>query len=543
MVYPETSSTPSGIFIQENIILKYLNELINDASECQHILVRNRYSETHVKLVELHRHEIQILEWNRDFLREKVKALKEASSKALKNEESEVPCEEHFDEDNINHLQREYLLMQMRLAEFQEMEIPDDEEKQIQFVIDREQIYNQVEDLEAKLIEARSELLARISLSRVLPQTIQSTKVDVPKNSSILSLIKEFTRCLEGSSASLDVQGYNLKSTKVLSSIELEHFWPWYEKFWTATRGADVRNKLICTLREFPDVFEARFSKEISAVITELEGDVGWKFPELNGASSMFQETILMISDLDSLHVDAASVKGDVESSTDKRVASCEARLSALGKWKVPWTLPLGLEYPTDRMRHQFRTLENALKSKLVESERHWENFFAEKIKSLIDMRNELEALVEMLDVEANAVELAAVEERRQKREIERQRKEADRLERERQRQLRERQAQEEKRRLQEEERLTNELFKNAAKNHSANYFGGSGDLRMCPQCQAGPVENRYCNDLSTHNRPETSWKGIPVEKHNRPNACPNCGYFSGNWHDWRYWDGIFGPH
>ena len=68
---------------------------------------------------------------------------------------------------------------------------------------------------------------------------------------------------------------------------------------------------------------------------------------------------------------------------------------------------------------------------------------------------------------------------------------------------------------------------------------GGQGnaydnnELRMCRRCRAGPVENRCCNDLASHNGEDGG--GI--------NCCRSCGWFSPNYTDWLLWDGVMGPH
>jgi hypothetical protein len=56
---------------------------------------------------------------------------------------------------------------------------------------------------------------------------------------------------------------------------------------------------------------------------------------------------------------------------------------------------------------------------------------------------------------------------------------------------------------------------------------------RMCRQCQYGPVENPFCDDLQCHHG-DTMQEGQPMVK----NSCPRCGWFDAEWSQWLPWDG-----
>lgn len=56
---------------------------------------------------------------------------------------------------------------------------------------------------------------------------------------------------------------------------------------------------------------------------------------------------------------------------------------------------------------------------------------------------------------------------------------------------------------------------------------------RMCRQCNYGPVENIWCDDLQCHH-------GDVMQENQRTvnNACPKCGWFTESWNSWLPWDG-----
>jgi len=236
-----------------------------------------------------------------------------------------------------------------------------------------------------------------------------------------------------------------------------------------------------------------------------------------------------------------SSLSSPVTTTPEERTTDlneCRARLEAIGKRETEWRLPLGLEYPTPSMEQQLEILRNTLELRLVDSQRHWERECAVMEEQLVAEINELEDTIQNLISEANSAESTAaqerarLQERRRQRVLERQRQEARRREEERRRQEQMRRAQEEARALHErQEAQTNRAFAAArGGRNQASAFGGSGDLRMCRRCKAGPFENKACADLRSHND-------------HRANHCPNCGWHDPNWHNWPYFDGIHGPH
>jgi hypothetical protein len=217
----------------------------------------------------------------------------------------------------------------------------------------------------------------------------------------------------------------------------------------------------------------------------------------------------------------------------------CRARLEAIGKRDTQWRLPLGLEYPTQSMDDQLEILKNSLELRLVDSQRRWEHELSQVEDKLADELQELENTVQSLMTEANNAEASAaqaqaqLQERRRQRALERQRQEARRREEERRREEQERRAQAEAQALQErhEEQTRQAFVAVRGGRNQARTFGGSGDLRMCRRCKAGPFENKACADLDAHNGREHA------------NHCPNCDWHDPNWHNWPYFDGIYGPH
>lgn len=230
-------------------------------------------------------------------------------------------------------------------------------------------------------------------------------------------------------------------------------------------------------------------------------------------------------------------------------VSVVEARqdLASIGQRLVSWPLPLDLEYPTPRMERQLQVLQNTLELRKVESKRKYQAQLNERYQELVDRREALEDQVAGSNRALQVAESHArqEEERRQERVERRRREEEARLARE--AELREEArvageaAEALRRQHQAEEAATEEALANVRAEGGASAFGGSGDFRMCRRCRTGPIENKACANLSTHNNSFQDSSGV----RRRPNACPNrnCGWFSSNWHDWPYWDGVFGPH
>lgn len=238
---------------------------------------------------------------------------------------------------------------------------------------------------------------------------------------------------------------------------------------------------------------------------------------------------------LGSLYYPAATQSSE----TPVDLEECQARIEAIGKWETEWRLPLGLAYPTESMEQRLEILQNTLELRLVDSQRHWDQECSREEETLLEELHDLEDTVQDLVAQANNAEAAAaqeraqLEQRRRQRAMERQQEEARRREEERRRQEQVRRAQAEARALQErQEAQTRQAFAAArGGRNQARTFGGSGDLRMCRRCKAGPFENQACSNLATHNG------------RNHANHCPNCGWHDPNWHNWPYFDGIHGPH
>ena len=58
----------------------------------------------------------------------------------------------------------------------------------------------------------------------------------------------------------------------------------------------------------------------------------------------------------------------------------------------------------------------------------------------------------------------------------------------------------------------------------------GDRELRMCGDCEYGPVVNENCYDLTTH-------QGDAVAGGHINNSCPRCGWFTGDINDWPIWN------
>lgn len=58
------------------------------------------------------------------------------------------------------------------------------------------------------------------------------------------------------------------------------------------------------------------------------------------------------------------------------------------------------------------------------------------------------------------------------------------------------------------------------------------GRAFQCAECSFGPIDHFACGDLSAHHGEEIA-HGVSIN-----NACPKCGWFSSDIHDWPQWDG-----
>lgn len=134
------------------------------------------------------------------------------------------------------------------------------------------------------------------------------------------------------------------------------------------------------------------------------------------------------------------------------------------------------------------------------------------------------------------AARLAQLESREQERRNEERRRQqiAEKLtrlrqEREKQARLQQKERERRERELAQRQQAADQEVERFLKENGAT----AGDLRMCRNCRAGPVENQACRDLGLHNN----------ESGGNLNRCRNCGWFSAEWHDWLPWDGVMYPH
>lgn len=226
--------------------------------------------------------------------------------------------------------------------------------------------------------------------------------------------------------------------------------------------------------------------------------------------------------------------------------------LNAVGTRYEQWALPLNLKYPTPRMVQQLDLLQKTLDLCKVESQRIVEGEWEERFHRLTVQKQELEDWV--IHAKQRAVSMnksAKGEERWQRDQAEEHRQremacmEQERVRRKKTEQKAEREREELILRHWEEEAATQSTFaKVIGKNNcGAEFFGGIGDLRMCKRCRTGPIENQACPDLEAHNNTSTTYRNSPVYSNVKPNHCPNCDWFSSDWHEWPYWDGVYGPH
>jgi len=221
--------------------------------------------------------------------------------------------------------------------------------------------------------------------------------------------------------------------------------------------------------------------------------------------------------------------------------------IAAVGVRLESWPLPLGLQYPTQRMERQLETLRSTLRLRGVESRRAFEALLNIQSNQLIQRREALEDEVAetsrlLRDAQTNAEEAVAQREARDER---RRQEEAARLAREaalREEERRAREAAEALRRQHvADEEATNAAFARAGAEDGGRAFGMKGDARMCGRCKTGPLYNERCADLAAHNDSYRDNEG----RLRRANECPNpdCRWYNPHWHQWPYWDGIFGPH
>ena len=193
--------------------------------------------------------------------------------------------------------------------------------------------------------------------------------------------------------------------------------------------------------------------------------------------------------------------------------------------------LPLGIAFPTERGRAREARVLNHVELCRAEARSRLE---AQRTAADDARESRAEARrMEAAQAEGQAEEAARrATERRQERERmvreaaaaqeceqERLRREAERLEVERRERIRQAAAQAEA-----------STVESLRRNEGQGNTYGHNEGRMCRRCRCGPVYNRACNDMHSHND-------------GGRNACPHCGWFSRDWTDWLEWDGVYGPH
>ena len=283
--------------------------------------------------------------------------------------------------------------------------------------------------------------------------------------------------------------------------------------------------------------------KELNEILSDGQKE-GLGPTDPRGSFDVFSDEMF---DLLSPNVGGPGSGSDAADDTEDAISD----LAAIGESIDEWPLPMNLQYPTARMLRQLEVLRNTLELRKVESERAAEEIWAQRFQLLDTRQEELDNSISKAQRRATDAEASAEEEerRQQERAEERRQRELARLERERvlreKAERAERERQELLRRHEQEEAATQSAFSSAAgeNNNGAASFGGSGDLRMCKRCKAGPFENQACSNLGSHNDTSTSYKGNTVQSTANPNHCPHCGWFHSDWHQWPYWDGVHGPH
>jgi len=222
-----------------------------------------------------------------------------------------------------------------------------------------------------------------------------------------------------------------------------------------------------------------------------------------------------------------------------------EAFMVHWGQRDAAWVLPLDLPYPTPAMSRRVDALRLNLGEARVAARRVADARVDEERRQLTAQLEGLEDQVRTARARtAQAQDVAAAEARAASdRQTRRAAEEAERARREAARRAEERVAAAARERHEADDRATQAAFARVGGDGGAAAFGGRGDFRMCGRCKTGPIENFACSDLAAHNDTSTSFKGNTVAATSRPNDCPNCGWFDGNWHNWPMWDGIHGPH
>ena len=243
-------------------------------------------------------------------------------------------------------------------------------------------------------------------------------------------------------------------------------------------------------------------------------------------------DALLMASQED-LPNEEGSGGGSLSSSGD------DAFMAHWGKRNAECVLPLDLAYPTPAMLRRMESLRLRLAEARVAAKRATDARMDEECRRLTTALEGLEdqvraARARVSEAQDSAdAEMRAAGERRARRAAE----EAERAQREAARRAEELEAAAARERHEADERATRAAFSSmAGRDGGAAVIGGRGDVRMCGRCKAGPIENKACSNLSTHN--DYSGEGA-----SRVNHCPNCDWFDGDWHNWPAWDGIPGPH
>ena len=575
--------------------------LANEVASIQDHIVRQETSENYRIRLEERQQELRTLQHRRNHLSEQIQRAVDDAKESRRADEIDdeghaATSDTASSTGRIKCLQQRYEELEKELDGLAEAGPPDDEDAQVQYVIRRE-------EKSAELGSVQAQLFSLLSLPPDQPSSYhQESDEEDASGTSIDDLNFQYTELVEmGPPEDEDAQlSYMLRLSELQNRLEVAQ--TNRVKALSAQEAAPAINSKepfsdhaqellqltdvdMSTLDEDEQIEHVIRLSELQETARQLEAyksggghagediktnaTTGCTAIPANTKSGTYRDDeessmaraesqpgfMRLLRDFGDLMSGLLPISSSAADSLEEiDLDECRDRLEAIGKREIEWTLPLGLEYPTQRMEQQLEVLRNTLELRLVESQRRWDREFSQIEEKLVEEIRELEDTVQDLLSEANnaaataAQERARLDERRRKRALERQRQEQLRREQERLRQERVRRAQQEARELRErhanEDAQARQSFAAArGGRNQASAFGGCGDLRMCGRCKAGPFENRNCSDLRLHNVFETTYKGTAVAGKLKPNHCPNCDWHDPDWNNWPYFDGVFGPH
>jgi len=211
--------------------------------------------------------------------------------------------------------------------------------------------------------------------------------------------------------------------------------------------------------------------------------------------------------------VSAAAVESAAEDlCRGSEAESRQGDVAAAASERSDWPLPLGLQYPTRRMRRREMQVEAARQQGRRNAEaQHLERLMVERRRQREQQQRQEEE--ERQRQQQEQERLANLEQEEQRAAMRRAQAEADR-----QRRQREAEAQREE-----------QEFQQLVRGRVQGLQMTGGGAKMCRRCGYGPIINQACNDMAAHNNDDGR---------RNQNHCPRCNWFDAEWGNWPAWDG-----